>query len=422
MKLTELKTEIQKYQYMEDTQLIDVSLASIIATRLKIGNPVWLIIIGASSGGKSQMLRPLALTDEKFIHRIDDLTENTFLSGIKSKEGEVSLLNRIGSRGIIVISDLTVLFSKQAESRAVILSQFRMVYDGEMTKFSGNSSKPISWKGSLGVLAGSTPSIYQHFEEVADMGERFIYYRMKEFDPYKATHLALTRKSFGKDLDDKLSSLYEQYIKEVVKSYDDEDIELSEEVNNRIIEVSMFAEKVRTVAHKDRWKDTIDRKPTPAMPMRVALQLVSIAKALAIIQKHETGKNTLTEQNLSILDWCGYSLANEEKRHVLKVIASVAFDKTTTTSTIADIVGLSTSVIGTVLQNLSAVGVLTRTGDGSNLYWAFKNEKDYNIVRRIEHITDIVALENRQTLVEEDVKQESMMDDIIDDLKDDDVF
>lgn len=412
MKLTELKQEIQKYQYMEDTQLIDVSLASIIATRLKIGNPVWLIVIGASSGGKSQMLRPLALTDEKFIHRIDDLTENTFLSGIKSKEGEVSLLNRIGARGIIVISDLTVLFSKQAESRAVILSQFRMIYDGEMTKFSGNSSKPISWKGSLGVIAGSTPSIYQHFEEVADMGERFIYYRMKEFDPYKATHLALNRKYFGKDLDDKLSGLYEQYIKQVVKSYDDEDIELSEEVNNRIIEVSMFAEKVRTVAHKDRFNgNTIDRIPVSAMPMRVALQLVSIAKALSIIQKYETGKNNLSESNLSILDWCGYSLANEEKRGVLKVIASVDFSKTTTTSTIADMIGLSTSVTGTILQNLSAVGVLTRTGDGSNLYWAFKNEKDYNIVRRIEHITNIVALENRHSLVEEttDEMQQEML-------------
>ena len=206
MKLHELKTEVQKYQYFEDTKIIDVSLASILATRMKLGDPVWLVIIGASSGGKSQILRPLSLTDGKFIHRVDDLTENTFLSGAKVSKGEEnpSLLKKIGDHGLLVISDLTVLFSKSAESRATILSQFRMLYDGEMIKYSGNSAKPIEWRGHLGVIAGSTPSLYRNFEEVADMGERFIYYRMKEYDGHKATKLALERKIFGKELDEKL--------------------------------------------------------------------------------------------------------------------------------------------------------------------------------------------------------------------------
>ena len=161
MKLHDLKQEIEKYQYFEDTNIIDVALASIIATRMKLGEPVWLVIIGPSSGGKSQILRPLALTDPKFLHRIDDLTENTFLSGMKmGGDKDAALLKRIGSSGILVMSDLTVLFSKAKEARATILSQFRMIYDGEMVKFSGTSDKAIVWKGYLGIIAGSTPSIY----------------------------------------------------------------------------------------------------------------------------------------------------------------------------------------------------------------------------------------------------------------------
>ena len=66
MKLADLKKEIQQYQYMEDTSIVDVSIASIIANRLKFGDPVWLMIIGASSGGKSQILRPLSY-DRKHI-------------------------------------------------------------------------------------------------------------------------------------------------------------------------------------------------------------------------------------------------------------------------------------------------------------------------------------------------------------------
>lgn len=410
MKLSELKTEVQKYQYFEDTSIIDVALASIVATRLQIGDPVWLVIIGASSGGKSQILRPLALTDTKFIHRVDDLTENTFLSGMKlSKgQGDPSLLARIGRKGIIVMSDLTVLFSKSPESRSTILSQFRMIYDGEMTKFSGTSATPIRWpdkgRGYLGILAGSTPSIYQHFEEVSDMGERFIYYRMKEYDPEKATRLALTRKCNNKDIDEKLATLYADYLKEVILYTGETEVELSESIKDRIIQIAMFAEKVRTVAHRDFKEKTIDRIPVSAMPMRVALQLMSITKALTMIRRYELDDNTveLTDKDLDIIDWICYSLSNEEKRASLKILANIQYGVYAKTQIIADKIGLSTSITGFILQNLASVGVLDRTGDTGSLSWRIRKQSDWNIIRRIEKIDDITEYEDRDITSEED--------------------
>lgn len=404
--LANIKEEVMKYQYLEDTSIIDVSLACIIANRLKFGDPVWLLIIGASSGGKSQILRPLAVSDSKFIHRVDDITENTFLSGAKAKAGEeISLLNRIGPHGIMIISDFTVIMSKSKETRATILSQFRMVYDGEMTKYSGNTSKPIRWPetgtGYMGILAGSTPSIYSHFEEVADMGERFIYYRMKDYDAKKATELALSRTIFGKDLDDKLSGLYGEYVKEVVEHSVgvDKDIILPDDIKARIIQVAMFAERVRTTTHKD-WKGNMDKIPVPAMPMRVALQLMTIVKGLGAIRRYE-GKLEYLESDLSLIDWLGYSLANEENRAVLKVLAKIPFDHSLNTSTIGDIIGLDTHITGMILQNLSAVGVIMRNGGDSALSWSFKDLSSYEIVRRIEHIKDTEVIENRATSNEE---------------------
>ena len=124
MKFSELKQKVAEYLHNEDDGMIKIALAAIIATRLKIGDPVWLIIIGPSSGGKSQVLRPLALTDTKFIHRVDDLTENTLISGAMVKKGarEISLLNRIGALGIIVISDFTVIFSKNPSGRSASMA------------------------------------------------------------------------------------------------------------------------------------------------------------------------------------------------------------------------------------------------------------------------------------------------------------
>lgn len=407
MKLSELKQEVQKYQYMTDTGIIDVSIASILATRLQLGDPVWLVLIGASSGGKSQILRPLSLTDSKFIHRVDDVTENTFLSGMQSKGDNNSLLLRIGKRGLIVVSDLTVLFSKSSESRATILSQFRMIYDGEMTKFSGNNSKPIRWpeegKGHIGVIAGSTPSLYAMFEEVADMGERFIYYRMKEIDPRVATKLALNRTIFGQELDETLSALYGEYIQQIVQYTIENPLEpiISEEVQQRIIDISVFAEKARTPVHMDFKGERIMKIPTSAMPMRVALQLTVIAKALAIVSHFETGSFDLTEEQLSVLDWCGYSLANEEKRACMRILASVDYDTSLFTSVIADNIGLSTSVVGMYLQNLSAVGMITRTGAGEQLAWKIKDQKDWAIIRRIENVQQSCTFTNRGVTFEE---------------------
>ncbi len=414
MKLLDLKKQIQEYQYFEDTNIIDIALSSIIANRLKLGDAVWLVIIGPSSGGKSQILRPLALTDPRFLHRLDDLTENTFLSGMQlgKGKGEPSLLHRIGEKGMLVMSDLTVLFSKAKESRATILSQFRMLYDGEMTKFSGTSDKPITWKGYLGVLAGSTPSIYSHFEEVSDMGERFIYYRMKEYDAEKATRLSMSRKTFGKDLDEKLAELYESYLRETILDYNKSatEIKLTQEAQDRILSIAMLSEKIRTTSHKQFRDNVIDRLPVPAMPMRVALQLTAVAKGLAVIRQHEDGTTELNQNDLSAIEWCGYSLANEEKRACLRTLCKIKFGDSLKTQTVADEVGLDTSIIGSILQNLASVGVVVRSGDGSgSLTWRLRNEGEYNIIRRVERIQEVIDFDEREISDEEaEIKSQAL--------------
>jgi hypothetical protein len=403
MTLEDLKLEVQKYQYIEDTNIIDVTLASIIATRLKLGDPIWLIIIGASSGGKSQILRPMSLTDGKFMHRVDDLTDNTFLSGAPMGKGEPSLLLRIGPSGMLVVSDLTVIFSKNAEVMNAILSQFRMIYDGQMTKYVGTKPEPLEWKGSLGILAGSTPSIYANFERVADMGERFIYYRMKDYDEVKATRLALDRKVFGKELDNVLGALYEEYLKDIVANAN-VSFTISEAVKERIIRVSTLAEKIRTAVSMD-WKgEKIARIPVPAFPMRIAQQLIAVARGLYVMRGRE-----LDEKDMEILDWCCFSLANEEKRACIKVICSIPKGVTIGTSLVADRIGLDTAVVRNVLQNLSAVGVLERTGTGEGLQWRIKKDEDYILLRQINGIKVDTDAKSREISHEEKEEHDEVL-------------
>lgn len=395
MKLAQIKTEIEKYQFFNDSNVIDVTIAGIIANRLKLGDPVWIMIIGASSGGKTQIVKPISMSDTKFIHRVDDITENTFLSGMKSNDGSTSLLDKIGNHGIITISDFTVIMSKQAEARGAVLSQFRTLYDGEMTRHVGNNVKPLQWEGYMGIIAASTPSIYSEFEKVADMGERFIYYRMKDFDRSKATKLALTRGKFGKEMNQELSSYYGSYMEAVITQHRDHGIDptLSEETFDRITEVASFAEKARTPVSLDFKGEKINRIPVSAFPMRVALQLMSIAKALAIMNFYENGSYELTERELCMIDWVGYSLANEEKRAVLKVVAMADFDYRLKTQTVANAIGLDTSVVHLILQNLASIGILKRDSAIGHA-WSFQDKSSHELVRRIEQIIESKNLVN----------------------------
>lgn len=401
MTLTELKTELKKYQYFEDMGFIEASLASIISARLKLGDPLWLILIGPSSSGKSQVLRPLAMTDNLFMHQIDDLTENTFLSAMKSKGGgEMSLLNRIGPRGMIVISDLTGIFSKPAEARAAILSQLRMIYDGEMTKHSGSTSKAISWKGQLGIIAGSTPSIYKNLEEVAMMGERFMYYRLKDYSAQKAGHIALNRAGGVASANKELAELYDRYLKEVVLyTMSKGDIVLSDVVKDHIINTAIFAENIRSVAGFDYKGENIISIPVPAMPMRTALQLSVLAKAQLAMKRHELKDDNaeLGENELKIIDWCAYSLANEEKRACLRALASFSNEVYVSTSKIADVIGLPTHITRSILQVLSSVKVVDRSGDGSGLTWKITNKSDSDFVKRVEGVFEDMVIDRVST-------------------------
>lgn len=215
---------------------------------------------------------------------------------------------------------------------------------------------------------------------------------MKEFDRKKAATLAMNRKEFGKDLDDKLASSYEEYIKEIVTSNIDTEIELSDEEKNNIIDVSIFAEKVRTPIETDFKTGDVNRVPVSAYPMRTALQLSTVAKALKLMK----GKDF----DISVVNWCAYSLANEEKRACLRVLAGLEYGDYTNTSTISDNIGLSTIITGKILQNLSAVDVLDRSA-GDGLIWRIKNEKEWEMIRDFEKITENADIKTRDVTEDE---------------------
>jgi hypothetical protein len=172
--LNQLKDTFKTWLYVEDDGIIDTICATKV-THMIEGDPVWLQIIGASSGGKTEYLR--AYTQEEDV-TIDDLTEKTFVSGFMRKEGDPPELAQRLANHMWYIYDLSILMSKRSEERSKILSDMRLIYDGRLVKEFGNRTRCEIDTPNNTLICASTPVIDATMLEDQALGTRFIQYRL----------------------------------------------------------------------------------------------------------------------------------------------------------------------------------------------------------------------------------------------------
>ena len=67
----ELKNEYKKVFFLEDGGCIDLAVATVLSTYMK-GDPIWTMIVGPSSGGKSELVNVFGSLE--WVHPISDMT------------------------------------------------------------------------------------------------------------------------------------------------------------------------------------------------------------------------------------------------------------------------------------------------------------------------------------------------------------
>lgn len=387
MNRQDLHAELSKVLYIEDFNIVDTIIASTLANSLRIGDPVWLTLIGASSAGKSQYIRPLAKSNPGLFLQIDDLTSNTLISGNGAAD---SLIFRIKESGIISMDDLTVLMSKNAEDRNAILGQLRMIYDGRMTKASGKSKgEGITWTGHCGFIAGSTPSIYRFFAEVADMGERFINYRMKDMDEDKAVDFVMRSGLSSRDMDQKIMQIYTDYHASLMPKVRDVHIPIDAATEKAIIEIAKAGTRLRTPVITDEREHFVSEFVVPEMPFRVMKQLMNLAKSFMVMNYAETGETVLPTDLRTAIEWCGYSLADDKRRAYFKALIGLEYQGLKPTArNISSYTGLHHTAVERGMSILSAIGVVkmneAKEGENQTKTWTVMDHRLAGIVKRID--------------------------------------
>jgi|10_taG_2_1085330.scaffolds.fasta_scaffold00321_23 hypothetical protein len=399
-KLEDIKTEWKNFIVLKDERALDMMLAVPIGNMLVDLDPIWLMVVAPSSGGKTTLLAPVV--DIPNVHFVDDLTEKTLLSGYKVKGKTASLLQMIGS-GVMCFSDFTSILSKNPVSRGEILSQLKLVYDRKVSKYTGTGG--VKWEGKIGFLGCATADIYYHLESGRSMGERFIYYWLDVPTDKEITLKQAETDISAKEMTDVMKEYYKEYfegIEAFVEKNGVPKLNITEEQKERIRQASMFCVAGKATVHTNFKSGKVDQIPQKASVGRDYKSFEALLVTLQLMHAYETGKKDAPVQDymIDIVEKCAYSSINRERRAILEILADS--DKAITPSQIGSTRGLGLEKAGVdpYLAPLFAVGLIKKEVNSNAHKWYMEEGPTRDFINKVANAVPQIKLKDED--VEED--------------------
>jgi hypothetical protein len=156
-----------------DTAVLNAVLATAAAEKLP-GDPLWLLIISGSGNAKTETARSLAGAGALVTSTIT--SEGALLSATPRSRGATGgLLLRLGTRGILVIKDMTSVLEMDVRARGLVLAALREIHDGKWERNVGTGGgRTLPWNGRIAVVSACTTAWDSCHGVIAVMGERFV--------------------------------------------------------------------------------------------------------------------------------------------------------------------------------------------------------------------------------------------------------
>lgn len=395
----ELQKEIEKVYLIKDPYIVEL-LLSYVVCHFITGDPVWIVIVAASGGGKSEFINmihkvkwtpPATPEDsnpkEQVVTQISTMTSKTFISGAKKVGTETSLLLQI-SNGIITLKDFTSILSMQKDERAEIMGQFREIYDGKYAKSFG-TGETLEWQGKISVLAGSTFTIHDLRQSYAAMGERFMFYELEQPAGKDAARKTMENQEEGlmaqhrENLAEKLGTLALAVLDSMRNS---EPTKITSEQREDALDLAELATRARSMVRRNYYSrdQEIENVDPPEMPTRFAGQLQQLMRSLKILNQYRFNKPELTANNMKLIAKIALNSVTRA-RHIAMV--ELAKYDILTTAGIGVKLGLPTNTVRRWLEELVALNVAEREkGSGpKGDKWLIKPQYR-KILQRFENI------------------------------------
>jgi hypothetical protein len=408
VKLANIKKEWENFIVLKDHRCVDMMLATVIGNQLLNKDPIWLMVVAGSSGGKTTLLSPIV--DIKNVYFVDDLTEKTLLSGYKVKGQNASLLQMIGS-GVMAFSDFTSILSKNPVSRGEILSQLKLVYDRKVSKYTGTGG--VKWEGKIGFIGCATPDIYYHLESGRSMGERFIYYWLDVPTDEEISLKQQETSLSAKDMTDVMKGHYADYfngVKGWIEKNGVPEINMSFEQRERVRHASMFCVAGKATVHTNFKSGKVDQIPNKASVGRDNKAFEALLLTFQTMNCYEVDDKDSPVQDwmVDVIEKCAYSSINRERRAILEIIASSPKELSPSQIGSSKGLGLEKDGVAIYLAPLFAVGLIKRNTSSNPYKWSMSDGPIKDFINKVANAVPQVKLKEDDIVADDDISADQI--------------
>jgi hypothetical protein len=353
--LADVVTAFRRWLHVPDPGVIYAELATVAANRIPSFDPVWLLVVGPSGGGKTETLAAIGgLAD---VYAAATLTEASLLSGTSSREKAANakggLLRDVGDFGILTLKDFGSVLSMHRDARSAVLAALREIFDGEWTRHVGtDGGRTLHWTGKLGLIAGATPAIDQHHSVLAQLGERFVFYRLDVGDAATQARCSLRHqgreREMRKSLRDAVCSLFATIDLSSIPPVTETD-------ENRLVALTTLVARARSPVVRDSYRRELELVPDAEAPGRLIGTLGRFLTGLRVIGADD-------DEAWRVVVKAGLNSMPATRRRTLAFL--IDNPTPTTTTAVALDLGLPNPSTHRVLEELAAHGLLTRESQG----------------------------------------------------------
>jgi len=249
-----------EYLAIEDRTVIDALIGFWLAHRLG-PPPVWIILMGPSSDGKTVLLDAFSVIDSVAASKI---TSKTIISGYtdpasgKDQKGTSNKFGRELNNKIWVVKDFSQIGSMRSDDRKEVFAQMRELYDGHIEARYGTGAKVSEQSLYVSFVAASTSDFEKAYMEQQALGTRHMIVRTTSVNDDKVLQKIRNVRGNEELMKRKLSDAVSNTL---VKEFRPKWVHIPDDIERELVALTNILRTLRTYVSVDRYTNEVDEIP-----------------------------------------------------------------------------------------------------------------------------------------------------------------